>query len=180
MIASLAPARKVVNRAWHAFFYAFGAVAAPYLVTEDRLEEIAVSRQLTGHVYTMAPNGSKFDPIRYLKISEDSRSSWRALLTLSHITPCSIVSSYFFHFLRIPGGILQSRLEAATASALPTPGGGPHAAIASVHGTALLEMCFYPDLWWSMLIYTGCCSGFGVWWPVIHDAEVIWIHHSNP
>lgn len=62
---------KAVNRAWHAFFYAFGAVAAPYLVTEDRLEEIA----------------------------------------------------------------------AATASALPTPGGGPHAAIASVHGTALLEMC---------------------------------------
>eukprot|EP00435_Cladocopium_sp_Y103_P039452 s1780_g10.t1 len=62
---------KAVNRAWHAFFYAFGAVAAPYLVTEDRIEEVA----------------------------------------------------------------------AATASALPTPGGGPHAAIASVHGTALLEMC---------------------------------------
>ena len=45
MTASVAP-RKAVNRAWHAFFYAFGAVAAPYLVTEDRLEEIAVSRQL--------------------------------------------------------------------------------------------------------------------------------------
>ena len=40
-------ARKAVNRAWNAFFYAFGAVAAPYQVTEDRLEEIAVSRQIS-------------------------------------------------------------------------------------------------------------------------------------
>ena len=32
--------------------------------------------------------------------------------------------------------------QAATASALPTPGGGPHGAIAAAHGTALLHMCF--------------------------------------
>ena len=37
-------------------------------------------------------------------------------------------------------GHLQS-LQAATASSLPTPGGGPHAAIAALNGAALLEMC---------------------------------------
>lgn len=63
--------QKEVNRAWNAFFYTFGSVATPCLVTKDRLEEIV----------------------------------------------------------------------AATASALPTPGGGPHGAIAAAHGTALLHMC---------------------------------------
>lgn len=62
--------RESVNRAWEAFFYALGAVVAPHLMSQDRLEEIA----------------------------------------------------------------------AATSTALPVPGGGPHAAIAAVNGVALLEM----------------------------------------
>lgn len=35
--------RKEVNRAWNAFFYTFGSVATPCLVTKDRLEEIVVA-----------------------------------------------------------------------------------------------------------------------------------------
>ena len=120
------------------------------------------------HVYTMAPNGSKFDPIRYLKISEDNRSSWRALLTLLLADPCSIVSS-------ISSG---SQAESCRVDLRP---------LQLLHYQLLAEgrmlplLQFMEPLSWrcvSMLIYAGCCSGFGVWWPVIHDAEVIWIHHS--
>lgn len=57
-----------------------------------------------------------------------------------------IWNSFFYTCAAVVAPILvtEDRLEefvAATASALPTPGGGPHAALAAVHGTALMRMC---------------------------------------
>lgn len=122
-------------------------------------------------LYTMGPNGSKFGSIRYLIFI------WRYMkigLAGGHY---SLLASEIISSKSQAESCRVWSLEAATASALPTPGGGPHAAIASVHGTALLEMCFY----------AGCCSVMfcldlesgDLWFTMLKSSEFIIVYHSH-